>query len=110
MASPMLARIATTTTYNFGLLRGALGFRAYENWSSADHIQTGSIIQLRDPVHLGPPFVGSRTSCTANFIGIYRGADRIQDYDHDFDNFDSLPPLAPRFVSVRQLRWTQTFR
>lgn len=101
------------SAYNFALLRGQLAhqFRLYENWSGRTHTQTGSIVQLAYSVH--SPDAPGPTGCTNpnnNNIGIYNGPTRVQDYDEDFDTFNRLPPLTPRFVSVRQLLFTQKFK
>jgi hypothetical protein len=90
--------------------------RLHEDWSAVrgdsgfvSRILTyrGSMVSLDRARRVNGPFCGSGSSdATCN---IYNPPTRNWKYDKDFDNAANLPPLTPRFVYLRQERFSRDY-
>lgn len=74
--------------------------RFHENWTNKTFRYRGSFVSLDLPAHANGAWGGS---------GIYSPPKRDWDYDTRFDDAANLPPLAPRFVYLRQLLFARNF-
>ena len=74
--------------------------RFHEDWSSATLTYRGSFVSLGEPRHVDGPWGSSN---------VYSPPTRDWNYDVDFDDATNLPPLTPRFVYLRQIRYTRTY-
>lgn len=74
--------------------------RFHENWTNKTFRYRGSFVSLDVPAHANGAWGGS---------GIYSPPRRDWDYDTRFDDAANLPPLAPRFVYLRQLLFARNF-
>jgi hypothetical protein len=85
-----------TAPYNGGLENYP---RFHENWSNKTLFYRGSFVSL------------SKTRRVTGAWGssCYSPPIRDWDYDTDFNNAAKLPPLSPRFVYLRQERFTRDF-
>ncbi len=70
--------------------------RMLESWTNQTFLYRGSMIKLNTPLEYNGPYI---TGTSANYYDI-----PIRDfgYDTDFDNFDKIPPLTPRVLSLVQ--------
>jgi hypothetical protein len=70
--------------------------RMLESWSGQTFLYRGSMIKLDTPLEYNGPYI---TGTSANYYDI-----PIRDfgYDTDFNNFDRLPPLTPRVLTLVQ--------
>jgi hypothetical protein len=88
-------RTGTTKSIYFG---GGLQnyIRMLESWTNQTFLYRGSMIKLDTPLEYNGVYL---TGTTPNYYNI-----PIRDfgYDTDFDNFDKLPPLTPRVLSLVQ--------
>jgi hypothetical protein len=85
-----------TSPYNGGLENYP---RFHENWSSKTLFYRGSFVSLSK----------TRRATGAWGSSCYNPPARDWDYDTDFNNAANLPPLSPRFVYLRQERFTRDF-
>jgi hypothetical protein len=85
-----------TSPYNGGIENYP---RFHENWSGKTLFYRGSFVSL------------SKTRRVTGAWGssCYSPPGRDWDYDTDFNNAANLPPLSPRFVYLRQERFTRDF-
>ena len=75
--------------------------RLHENWSGNTLHYQGSFVSLNEPQHAdGEWEYGSP---------VYEAPDRDWKYDTRFNNAGYLPPLAPRFVYLKQERFIRLF-
>jgi hypothetical protein len=89
--------------------------RLHENWQAkADGslgastlTYRGSMVSLGLPKRVNSHFCGSASS-NAN-CNIYSPPFRNWDFDSDFNNAANLPPLSPRFVYLRQERFSRDY-
>jgi Tfp pilus assembly protein PilX len=88
--------------------------RFHENWQakssgsgSATLTYRGSMVSLGLPKRVNGPYCGSDS--TNALCNIYNPPTRNWDYDTAFDNAATLPPLTPRFVYLRQERFSRDF-
>lgn len=100
----------TTTTGNAegvtgqnGLYNGGLeNFpRFHENWDGKTLTYKGSFVSLSTPARSNSAWPDTGV--------IYKPPVRNWSYDERFNNPDNLPPLAPRFVYLRQERFARDF-
>jgi Tfp pilus assembly protein PilX len=70
--------------------------RMLESWTNQKFLYRGSMIKLNTPLEYNGPYI---TGTAANYYDI-----PIRDfgYDTDFNNFDRLPPLTPRVLTLVQ--------
>jgi Tfp pilus assembly protein PilX len=70
--------------------------RMLESWTGQRFLYRGSMIKLDTPLEYNGPYI---TGTSANYYNI-----PIRDFgfDTDFNNFDKLPPLTPRVLSLVQ--------
>jgi hypothetical protein len=82
--------------------------RFHEDWSPEGTIPHTTLIYRGSFVSLGRP---RRVDGNWSIPGVdYYGAPRRNwDYDTDFNNADLLPPLSPRFVYLRQERFSRSY-
>lgn len=73
--------------------------RFHENWSGKTFFYRGSFVSLSK----------TRRVTGAWPSACYNPPNRDWDYDIDFNNAANLPPLSPRFVYLRQERFTREF-
>jgi hypothetical protein len=85
-----------TSPYNGGIENYP---RFHENWSGKTLFYRGSFVSLSKTRRV----TGAWTSAC------YNPPNRDWDYDTDFNNAANLPPLSPRFVYLRQERFTRDF-
>ncbi|HEY9828120.1 MAG TPA: hypothetical protein V6D19_22005 [Stenomitos sp.] len=116
-------RLASSTTINAAFLAGidltGGGVNNYprfqEDWFNPDTnaratlTYRGSMVSLGLPRRVNGPFCGSGTSNGTGGCNIYTPPFRNWDYDTDFNNAANLPPLSPRFVYLRQERFTRSY-
>jgi hypothetical protein len=116
-------RPATSTTINAAFLAGidltGGGLnnypRLHEDWynpntgTRATLTYRGSMVSLGLPKRVNGEFCGSGTSSNTARCNIYTPATRNWDYDTDFNNAANLPPLTPRFVYLRQERFSRDY-
>lgn len=116
-------RLASSTTINAAFLAGidltGGGVNNYprfqEDWFNPDTnaratlTYRGSMVSLGLPRRVNGPFCGSGTSTGTGGCNIYTPPFRNWDYDTDFNNAANLPPLSPRFVYLRQERFTRSY-
>ena len=90
--------------------------RVHEDWSTprsdsgfSNRILTyrGSMVSLGRALRVNGPFCGSGSSDST--CNIYNPPIRNWKYDSDFDNAANLPPLTPRFVYLRQERFSRDY-
>ncbi|PNY81165.1 pilus assembly PilX N-terminal domain-containing protein [Deinococcus koreensis] len=74
--------------------------RFHEDWSGKTFRYRGSFVSLDQPAH---------ASGAWGKAGVYSPPRRDWDYDSRYDNAANLPPLAPRFVYLRQLLFARNF-
>lgn len=67
----------------------------------------GSMVSLGLPKRVNAPFCGSGS--TNRDCNIYNPPNRNWDYDTDFNVASNLPPLTPRFVYLRQERFSREY-
>jgi hypothetical protein len=114
----LASRIAASTVLNAALLAGVDETvpgtyngglenypRFHEDWSGRTLTYRGSFVSLGTPRHNDGIWCGTGDPC-----GIYNAPGRNWDYDADFQDVASLPPLTPRFVAVEQILFTENFR
>jgi hypothetical protein len=96
--------VDTTTTgnYNGGLENYP---RFHEDWAGGTLTYRGSFVSLGTPRHNNGAWCGTGGGCN-----IYNPPVRNWDYDSDYQLVQNLPPLTPRFVSVQQILFTETFQ
>lgn len=116
-------RPASSTTINAAFLAGidltGGGLNNYprfhEDWFNPNNsvratlTYRGSMVSLGLPKRVNGPFCGSGTSNGTANCNIYTPPFRNWDYDTDFNNAANLPPLTPRFVYLRQERFSRDF-
>jgi hypothetical protein len=116
-------RLASSTTINAAFLAGidltGGGINNYprfhEDWYNPNSgtrstlTYRGSMVSLGLPKRVNGPFCGSGTSNGTGGCNIYTPPFRNWDYDTDFNNAANLPPLTPRFVYLRQERFSRDF-
>jgi hypothetical protein len=85
-----------STPYNGGLENYP---RFHENWSSKTLFYKGSFVSLNKPRRVDGNWGD----------GCYSPPVRTWDYDTDFNNANNLPPLSPRFVYLRQERFSRDY-
>jgi Tfp pilus assembly protein PilX len=116
-------RLASSTTINAAFLAGidltGGGLnnypRLHEDWfsnlnnSRATLTYRGSMVSLGFPRRVNARFCGSGTSWGTGGCNIYTPPTRNWDYDTDFNNAANLPPLTPRFVYLRQERFSRNY-
>jgi len=90
------------STYNGGLENFP---RFHENWDGKTFRYLGSFVSLDTPAHARGPWGRSLSSGDP----IYNPPKRIWDYDTRFNDAATLPPLAPRFVYLRQLLFARNY-
>ncbi|MCG9893768.1 MAG: hypothetical protein MH252_22180 [Thermosynechococcaceae cyanobacterium MS004] len=73
--------------------------RFHENWSGLTLRYRGSFVSLNRPRKVDGVWSSSR----------YSPPIRAWDYDTDFNNAANLPPLSPRFVYLRQERFSRDY-
>lgn len=83
--------------------------RLHENWSSgftnpAKFIYRGSMVSLGQPRKVNGKFGN-----VGDVWNVYFAPNRDWAYDTDFDNAANLPPLSPRFVYLRQERFSRDY-
>jgi LysM repeat protein len=88
--------------------------RFHENWQakpsgsgSAILTYRGSMVSLGLPKRVNGPYCGSDS--TNPLCNIYNPPTRNWDFDLDFNNAANLPPLSPRFVYLRQERFSRDY-
>jgi hypothetical protein len=88
-------RTGTTKSIYFG---GGLQnyIRMLENWTDKKFLYRGSMIKLDTPLEYNGPYI---TGTTKDY---YKIPIRDFGYDTDFNDFDRLPPLTPRVLSLVQ--------
>ena len=121
--APLSNRIATDTRVNAAFLsgtdvtgghEGASGQgigkyngglenypRLHENWSSRTLTYKGSFVSLDKPRHTDGVWPGTGI--------VYNAPRRTWSYDERFNDPEQLPPLAPRFVYLRQELFSRNF-
>jgi hypothetical protein len=91
--------------------------RLHEDWSTprsdsgfVSRILTyrGSMVSLGLALRVNGPFCGSGSSSPL-VCNIYNPPTRNWKYDTDFNNAANLPPLTPRFVYLRQERFSRDY-
>ncbi|KJH72236.1 hypothetical protein [Aliterella atlantica] len=81
--------------------------RFHEHWNGTVKFNyKGSFVSLNAPRRTNSPFCGSYDATNCN---IYSPPQRNWDFDSDFKNAANLPPLAPRFVYLRQEVFSRSF-
>jgi hypothetical protein len=83
--------------------------RLHENWSNgftnpAKFIYRGSMVSLGQPRKVNGKFGN-----VGDVWNVYFAPNRDWAYDTDFDNAANLPPLSPRFVYLRQERFSRDY-
>jgi hypothetical protein len=83
--------------------------RLHEDWSNsisppATLSYRGSMVSLGQPRKINGKFGN-----VGNAYNIYFAPNRDWAYDTDFDNASNLPPLSPRFVYLRQERFSRDY-
>jgi hypothetical protein len=103
-----LAGVDTTIvgTYNGGLENYP---RFHEDWGGFTLAYRGSFVSLGTPERVNGKWCGTGGS-SASGCNIYVPPLRNWDYDADFNDVKNIPPLAPRFVSVEQVLFSQDLR
>jgi hypothetical protein len=81
--------------------------RFHENWSGDTLRYSGSMVSLGLPRRVNGHFCGSQS--TNSNCNIYSPPTRRWRYDTDFNNAANLPPLSPRFVYLRQERFSRNY-
>jgi hypothetical protein len=83
--------------------------RLHEDWSNS--VSPPATLSYRGSmVSLGQPRkVNGKFGNVGNAYNIYFAANRDWAYDTDFDNAANLPPLSPRFVYLRQERFSRDY-
>ena len=78
--------------------------RLHEDWRSPPRTLTykGSFVSLERPRHADGPWTG-------NSLGVYDAPRRAFSYDERFNDPEQLPPLAPRFIYLRQELFSRNF-
>jgi Tfp pilus assembly protein PilX len=116
-------RLASNTSINAAFLSGidltGGGVNNYprlqEDWvldtggSRATLTYRGSMVSLGLPRRVNADFCGSGTSSNTAKCNIYTPPTRNWDYDTAFNNASNLPPLTPRFVYLRQERFSRDY-
>jgi hypothetical protein len=103
-----LAGVDTTGTTT-GTSSGGLNNypRLHENWRGGKKFTyLGSMVSLGKSRRVNGKFGAPQDSETWN---IYAAPTRNWDYDTDFNNAANLPPLTPRFVYLRQERFSRDY-
>jgi hypothetical protein len=98
LAGTDITNSAATNGYNGGLENYP---RFLENWSSATLTYKGSFVSTSTPIHVS----GTWSTQNAN----YNPPSRNWDYDTRFNASENLPPLAPRFVYLKQESFTRNY-
>jgi len=93
-------------TYNGGLENYP---RFHEDWGGFTLAYRGSFVSLGTPAHVNGAWCGTGGN-SATGCNIYVPPVRNWDYDADFNDVKNIPPLAPRFVSVEQVLFSQDLR
>jgi hypothetical protein len=75
--------------------------RFHENWTGRTLTYRGSFVSLNTPRHVDGVWVYGSPQYTA--------PNRDWRYDTDFNNAENLPPLSPRFVSLKQELFMRQF-
>jgi hypothetical protein len=73
--------------------------RFYENWSGKILLYRSSFLSLNDSRHVSGTW-GAQS---------YNPPNRYWNYDTTFNNADTLPPLTPRFVYLKQELFVRDF-
>jgi hypothetical protein len=73
--------------------------RFHENWSGDTFTYRGSFVSLGTPLHVDGRWDDQ----------VYTPPARDFDFDTDFRDVAQLPPLAPRFVYLKQLLFARQF-
>lgn len=73
--------------------------RFHEDWRPATLTYRGSLVSLDLPRYVNGPWTQQ----------VYQPPRRNWDYDRDFNNPANLPPLTPRFVSLKQELFVREF-
>lgn len=81
--------------------------RFHERWDGATLNYRGSMVTLGSPRRVNGKFCGSQSIDSS--CNIYTPPTRNWDYDSDFDNAATLPPLTPQAVSLIQERFQREF-
>jgi hypothetical protein len=116
-------RLASNTSINAAFLSGidltGGGVNNYprlqEDWmlntagTRATLSYRGSMVSLGLPRRVNGDFCGSGTTSDTAKCNIYTPPTRNWDYDTAFDNAATLPPLTPRFVYLRQERFSRDY-
>jgi hypothetical protein len=86
--------LAGTDTTGSGNYNGGMENypRFHEDWSGATLVYRGSFVSLDEPRHVDGPWSAQ----------VYSPPDRDWGYELRFNDAANLPPLTPRFVSLRQ--------
>jgi hypothetical protein len=118
-AIPYYDRTASDTTINAAFLAGvdvtgdvagqnSGGLnnypRLHENWSGKTLTYRGSMVSLGRARRVNGKF-----GDVGDTWNIYFAPTRAWSYETDFDNASNLPPLTPRFVYLRQERFSRDF-
>jgi len=75
--------------------------RFHESWSGHTLSYRGSFVSLNLPRHVDGAWAYGDV--------FYRAPNRDWRYDTDFNNAENLPPLSPRFVSLKQELFSRLF-
>jgi hypothetical protein len=78
--------------------------RLHENWSGKTFTYRGSMVSLGKARRVNGQF-----GDVGDTWNIYFAPTRAWSYETDFDNASNLPPLTPRFVYLRQERFSRDF-
>lgn len=79
--------------------------RLHEKWNGGPRLTyRGSMVSLGKARRVNGPFCGVGPECN-----IYSAPRRNWDYDTDFNDAAKLPPLSPRFVFLRQERFSRNY-
>jgi hypothetical protein len=91
------------TQYNGGLENYP---RFHENWNPGGSIPHATLTYYGSFVSLGRP---RRVGGNWGKSGVYSAPKRVWDYDTSFNDASKLPPLSPRFVYLRQERFSRNY-
>jgi hypothetical protein len=80
--------------------------RLHEDWNGITFTYRGSMVSLGKARRVNGKF---GRSANRNVWNVYYPPTRNWDYDTDFDNALNLPPLSPRFVYLRQERFSRDY-
>jgi hypothetical protein len=102
-----LAGVDTTGTTS-GTNSGGLNnyTRLHEDWTGVTFTYRGSMVSLGKARRVNGPFGAPGDVTNYN---VYVPPTRNWNYDTDFNNAANLPPLTPRFVYLRQERFSRDY-